>query len=598
MAAKSPVDISDATLRFTVKAEGNAIKDYYPVVSVFISHELNKVSYAEVVLVDGTVETGDFPISDSNDLIPGNTIEITAGYGDDAETSIFKGYIVKQSIRIEQDDAFHLVLTCKHKAVSMTYNKTEAQFSKKTDSDIIKSIIGNYGLSCTVDATSSQQDIVFQKMATDWDFILTRAEYYGYVISFDDDKVVVGKPATSGTAILRVAFGDSLLNFNAEINAERQPTGIQVSGWDIKNQALQNSTASEPSLSSQGNMTGKSMSAKLGQKQLKLTVNTPLAKDDLKSWADGSLMRMRMSAIKGEVSFIGNANAKPNTLLELAGVGERFNGSAFVTGVTHSISEGQWTTTAKFGLDNRTVTEQPDFGYKEAAGHLPPIRGLQVATVKQLNSDPDSMFRILVTLPSNAASQDGIWARMANFYATDGAGLAFLPEVGDEVIIGFLESDPRFPIILGSMYSSAKKAASTPSDNNNYIKALTTKSKLKISFDDQNKITKLETPGGNSITISDKDKSIELVDQNSNSIKMTSSGVNITSQKDIVLKATGNITLDATGKVNVTAQQDVAVAGMNVNNTAQVGFTAKGNATAEVSASGQTTIKGGIVMIN
>ena len=222
MAAKSPVDISDATLRFTVKAEGNAIKDYYPVVSVYISHELNKVSYAEVVLVDGTVESGDFPISDSNDLIPGNTIEITAGYGDDAETSIFKGYIVKQSIRIEHDDAFHLVLTCKHKAVTMTYNKNEAQFSKKTDSDIIKSIIGNYGLSCTVDATSSQQDIVFQKMATDWDFILARAEYYGYVISLDDDKVIVGKPATNGSAVLRVAFGDSLLNFNAEIMVKVQ----------------------------------------------------------------------------------------------------------------------------------------------------------------------------------------------------------------------------------------------------------------------------------------------------------------------------------------------------------------------------------------
>jgi Rhs element Vgr protein len=598
MAAKSPADISDATLRFTVKAEGSAIKDYYPVVSISISHELNKISYAEIVLVDGTVESGDFPISDSNDLVPGNTIEITAGYGEDTESSIFTGYIVKQTIRIEQNDAFHLVLTCKHKAVTMSYNKTEAQFSKKTDSDIIKSIIGNYGLSCTVDSTSPQQAIVFQKLATDWDFILSRAEYYGYVISFDGDKVVVGKPAISGSAVLRVGFGESLLHFRGEMSAEKQATGIQVSSWDIKNQTLLNSTATEPSLSSQGNMTGKAMSAKLGQKQLKLTANTPLASDDLKAWADGSLMRMRMSAIKGEASFIGSASAKTNSIIELAGVGDRYNGSAFVTGIKHSISEEGWITTAKFGLDTRSVTEQPDFGYKEAVGQLPPIMGLQVAKVKQLNNDPDSLFRILVTLPTNASSQDGIWARMANFYATDGAGSGFLPEVGDEVVIGFLESDPRYPVILGSLYSSAKKAPSAPSDNNNYIKSILTKSKLKISFDDDKKITKLETPGGNSITLSDDAKSIEIVDQNSNSIKMTSSGINLESNKDITLKATGNITLNATGKVNVTAQQDVAVAGMNVNNTAQVGFTAKGNATAEVSASGQTTIKGGIVMIN
>lgn len=598
MPAKSPIDLTDATLRFTVKAEGNAIKDYYPVVSISVTHELNKISFAEVVLIDGTVESADFLISESSDLIPGNTIEITAGYGDSAEETIFTGYIVKQSIRIETGDAFHLVLTCKHKAVTLCYNKTEAQFSKKNDSDIIKSIIGNYGLSCTVDATSPQQEIVFQKMASDWDFILARAEYYGYVISFDGDKVIVGKPAISGSASLRVAFGDALLNFRGEMSAEKQPTGIQVSGWDIKNQALLNSTASEPTLSAHGNMDGKAMSAKLGQKQLKLTANTPLAQDDLKAWADGSLMRLRMAALKGEISFIGSASAKINTLLEIAGIGDRFNGSAYVTGVTHSISEGRWQTTAKFGLDTKTVTEQPDFGYKGAVSQLPPIHGLQVATVKQLHSDPDSLFRILLTLPSNATNQDGLWARMANFYATDSAGAGFLPEVGDEVVIGFLENDPRFPVILGSLYSSAKKAAATPADNNNYMKTLITKSKLKMSFDDENKITKIETPGGNSITLSDKAKSIEVVDQNGNSIKLTSSGINIESGKDITLKATGNITLDATGKVNITAQQDVAVSGMNVKNTAQVGFTAQGNATAEVSASGQTTIKGGIVMIN
>ena len=340
------------------------------------------------------------------------------------------------------------------------------------------------------------------------------------------------------------------------------------------------------------------MSAKLGQQQLKLTSNTPLAQDDLKTWADSSLMRLRMAALKGQVTFVGNASLKTNTLIELAGVGDRFNGNAYVTGLSHAISEGTWTSTARFGLDPRTVTSQPDFGYKEASGQLPPIRGLQVATVKKLNEDPDSMFRILVTLPSNATNQDGLWARMANFYATDGAGLGFLPEVGDEVVIGFLESDPRFPVILGSLYSSAKKAATTPADNNNYIKTLITKSKLKVSFDDEKKITKIETPGGNSITLSDDAKSIEIADQNSNSIKMTSSGINIESQKDITLKATGNITLNATGKLNLSATQDVEVSGMNINQTAQVGFTAKGNATAEVSASGQTTVKGGIVMIN
>jgi Rhs element Vgr protein len=598
MPAKSPSDIKDPTLRLTIKVNGSPIKDFYPVVSITVTHEINKISFAEIVLIDGTVESNDFPISDSNDLTPGSPIEITAGYGDSAEESIFTGVIVKQAIRIGASPPFNLVVTCKHKAVSMCFNKKEAGFKEKTDSDILKSIIGTYGISATIDATSVSQAMIFQKLATDWDFVLSRADFYGYIVSFDGDKIIVGKPKLDGSAVLRLAFGESIITFDAELNAEKQPPDLEVSAWDIKNQALLTSSAAEPSLNAHGNISAKKLSGELSQKKLSLTANTPMTQDDLKSWADGSLLRMRMGAIKGQVSCMGNASAKPNTIIELEGVGERFNGDAFVSAVTHTLEEGTWTSSIKFGYESRPISEKSNFSYTAAVGQLPAIQGLQIATVKKLFEDPDSQFRILISLPSNADYQDGVWARLANFYATSTAGSGFLPEVGDEVVVGFLESDPRYPIILGSLYSSAKAAPATPADNNNYIKSITTKSKLKISFDDEKKITKIETPGGNTFTLNDEAKSVEIVDQNSNTIKMTSGGIDLSSGKDITLKATGNITLDATGKLSLSAKQDVAVAGMNVNNTAQVGFTAKGNATAEISASGQTTVKGGIVMIN
>jgi uncharacterized protein involved in type VI secretion and phage assembly len=165
-------------------------------------------------------------------------------------------------------------------------------------------------------------------------------------------------------------------------------------------------------------------------------------------------------------------------------------------------------------------------------------------------------------------------------------------------VIGFLESDPRYPVVMGCLYSNSRKSALEPADNNNYIKSFTTKSMLKIGFDDEKKILTIETPGGNALTLSDDGKSLELKDQNNNVLKMTESGINLQSDKDISIKATGNITLDATGKLNLTAKQDVAVSGANINNTAQMGFVAKGNASAEISASGQTVVKGGMVMIN
>ena len=121
---------------------------------------------------------------------------------------------------------------------------------------------------------------------------------------------------------------------------------------------------------------------------------------------------------------------------------------------------------------------------------------------------------------------------------------------------------------------------------------------MAIEFDEEKKIITLHTPGKNSIEISDDGKSIKLADQNKNEIVMDDSGILLSSAKDIKLQAKGNISLDATAKVGVTAKSDVAIEGANVNASAKIGFTAKGNATAELSASGQTTVKGAMVMIN
>ena len=46
------------------------------------------------------------------------------------------------------------------------------------------------------------------------------------------------------------------------------------------------------------------------------------------------------------------------------------------------------------------------------------------------------------------------------------------------------------------------------------------------------------------------------------------------------------------------AKKDVEINGLNIKASAKMGISLKGNATAELSASGQTTVKGGLVMIN
>lgn len=604
MAVSSPLNITDPTLRFTVTVNGKALQETYGVSSISISHEVNKISYAEIAFVEGTGDigasgdAGSFPASESDDLVPGNSITVTAGYGDDTEQSVFKGVIVKQALRVGSGSNFQLLVTCKHDAVKMTLNQTEAEFSGLTDSGIIQKIVGAHGLSATVDSTSAVQEVMFQKSATDWDFILARAAFNGFITILDDDKVTVGKPDFTSDAVLTVGYGDSLISFNAELNAERQPPTLAAAAWDPQTLALITSSAAEPSMNAQGNLTAKSFSEKLSQAELKLISSAPMAQDDLKAWADSTLLRLRMNAMRGTVSFIGNASAKPGKLLELTGLGLRFNGTAFISMVRHTMENGQWITSVRFGAPDKPIFEKEHFSYTPANGQMPAIHGLQLAKVVKISEDPASQYRIQVKPASNASEQKGIWARLASYYATSGAGAVFCPEVGDEVILGFLESDPRYPIVLGSLFSKSNVPPLTQADEKNNVKALYTRSKLQLNFDDDKKIIKITTPGNNMITISDDGKSIEIKDQQSNSIKLDDSGILLDSKKDITLKATGNINVQATGKVAMKATQDMELNGMNIKQTAQMAFTAKGTATAEVSASGQTVIKGGMVMIN
>ncbi|MEX6686843.1 type VI secretion system tip protein VgrG [Danxiaibacter flavus] len=592
-------NIVDPLVRVVIMVNGSAIDEAFAVVSIYVQHEINRISFAEIVLVGDPKPDGNgFDFTNGETFNPGNVIDIKAGYGEDAQDSIFTGYIVKHILETNEGEGLLLRLVCKHKAVAMTMSRKDNQYEQKTDSDIISSIIGQYGLSTQVDSTTEQGELFYQKLATDWDIILSRAEINGFLIFLDGTDVVVGKPKFSADAVLRVAYGESIIEFKGVLNAEKQATSVQASAWDIKTLELIKSTASEPALNSQGNVTAKSLSEQLGQGEAYLSSATPLTQAEIKAWADNHLLRLRLQALKGSVKFIGSALAKTGCLIELAGVGEKFNGNAFVSAVTQEIKDGNWTTGVKFGLDQQYVYEMPGFSYPSAAGQLPGIQGLQVATVSKLSEDPQSLYRIQVSIPGNAESPVSAWARYSNFYGTAAAGAGFFPEVGDEVVIGFLENDPRFPVILGSLYGSKKASPNELKDENNYIKSLTTKSKMKLSFDDEKKIIKIETPAGNNIVFSDDSKAIEITDQNSNSVKMSSSGVEITSNKDIKLTATGNIELSATGKVSISATQDAEVSGLNVNATAQVGFTAKGNATAELSASGQTTVKGAMVMIN
>ncbi len=598
--AVSPLDATTTLVSFTIKVNGNAISDAYQVVSVEVNKEINRIPTALIVVRDGSAADQSFPVSDSADFIPGNPIVITAGY-EFNETQIFSGIIVQQGLKIDKEDSV-LEVVCKDKAVKMTVGKKNTFFnsgdSPVKDGDLISTIVGTYGLTATVASTTVNHNQIFQHYSTDWDFLIARAEANGMIVAVDDGAVNVNAPTVSGTAVLSVTYGDSLLEMESRIESVDQYPSVKATSWDPATQKIVQSTGSDPTVNEQGNLTSSTLSGVVGLTNFSLQSSAIVAEDELQSWANAQQLKSWMSRLRGRVRFQGNALAKPDKLIALAGVGERYNGNIYLRAVTHIIEGGDWITEADFGLEPIPFAETNALSVPPAQGLLPPVHGLQIGVVKKTDADALGHFRVQVTLPLMQNDAQAVWARMATFYATGTAGAYFYPEVGDEVVVGFFDDDPRCPVILGMMHSSKNAAPYTP-DTKNTFKAIVSKSLVKIEIDDDKKIITVTTPGNNKIVLSDDAKSITLSDQNKNTITMDSSGIKLDSGKDVTISAKGKISMTAVQNIEATSSGgDFSSGGINVKLTAQAQFAAAGNASAEISSSGQTVVKGSIVMIN
>ena len=595
--ADSPALDSTGVVKLTITSDGSPLADSIKIVSVEINKTINRISIARIVVLDGDMPEDAFPVSDADSFKPGAAIKISAGY-EQTDESVFEGIVIRHGLKITGNNYARLVIECRDKAVGMTVGRKNANYVDQKDSDIITKLIGNCtGLTADVGSTDTQYKELVQYYCTDWDFMIARAEINGLLAIVDAGTVTVKAPQTSAAAVLAVTYGVDLMEFHADIDARTQLTSVKGTTWDMATQAIQEQQASPQTLNEQGNLDAATLAKVIGLDAFRLQTPVAMESAALKAWADGQQLKAGLARIRGRMKFQGSAKAKPGELIELKGVGSRFSGNVFVSAVNHEIENGNWITEVEFGMPHNWFIEQQDVVAPAAAGLTPGIEGLQIGVVKKLDADPDGQYKVQVSVPVLQAETDGVWARLACFYGSDGIGAFFVPEIGDEVVLGYFNNDPSHPVILGSLYSSKRKPPYELTADN-FTKAIVTKSKLKIEFNDDKKIVTIITPGNNKIVISDEDKSILLQDQNQNKVELKPDGIFVDSAKDIVMSAKGKVTISAVGNIESTSKADIKSQGLNINNNANVGFVAKGAATAELSASGQTTVKGAMVMIN
>lgn len=187
-------------------------------------------------------------------------------------------------------------------------------------------------------------------------------------------------------------------------------------------------------------------------------------------------------------------------------------------------------------------------GIAEGSNYLPaidfkvPNPESQIATVV---NNIDSQGRVQVKFDWQTSGETSQWIRVLSPDAGNSdnvaknRGFVFIPEIKDQVLIGFVNNNPDHPYVMGGLFHGANGAGGF---QENHLKTITTRSGCIIQIDDS------ENEG--SITIKDPSGNTWHMDGNENITVSAPNNININAGKDINLSAGENLNLSVGQDMN------------------------------------------------
>lgn len=572
---------------FEIEVDGNKISDDIRVKGFRTWHALNRIGWAEIYIADSNNKEKPFPASNNTSLVPGKSLEILIARGNiKVKKTIFKGSITATHLNFKMGRN-HLVIEGRDDAYKMTLVPTTTVFTELTDSKIANNITNNYdGLTPSFVETTTEYPRVLQYQTTDWDFLLTRLMVQSQLVSSFGGTIKTIKGDGSSGNKIKQTIDNSLIRFDASLDSRDQIKSYDIISWDIENQEPVTSSSKNPKFKNQGSLKADQLVKAPSLKMAKVTLNSAgtVQSDTAAAVASALLLQSRLAKIRCEVEIIGRSDIMPGDYFEFSGYGKLFDGEALISEVEHFLDSGHWKTTVRTGLDRKWLMD--NLVDKGGADRFPErlLGQLHLGKVIKISDDPKEMARVQVSVPLIfGVGAKPVWARVTSFSAGKERGAFFMPNVGDEVLVGFIGANNQNPVIFGKFFSQERESPITPADENNYIKGFYSDKKMKLEFDDEKPSISLTTPGGANITLDDDAGSLSLNDQNGNSLTLDSGGITV--------KCSGNYSLTAsTGSISESAQ--------SLDFSADMAFSASGNSGAELTSSAITTVKGSMVQIN
>ena len=124
------------------------------------------------------------------------------------------------------------------KLYRLKFGSKSRAFKKSKDSDIVKKIAMESGLTAKVDDTKTKYPVVFQNNVSDYDFLLRRAERIRFEMRADDKNLFFKVSQEDKATVTSLEFGTSLEKFSARLRTITEGSKVEVRAWDPKQKKL------------------------------------------------------------------------------------------------------------------------------------------------------------------------------------------------------------------------------------------------------------------------------------------------------------------------------------------------------------------------
>ena len=509
---------------------------------VILEQKTNAHDTFSIIVPDDALDTYEGFVMENSKKLLGKKISLSYWqYG--SENQVFSGIVTGLKNRKESGYG-KLVITGHSPSILLENGRADRSFEQLSLSQIVKEIGVNYPQEGKIHAEEQELNVrrvlpyTVQSQESDFGFIQRLATRYGEYFYYNGKELIFGNKAepilelSEGRELIELEFelglraqGFSGLAYDAEKGESIQHNAQEVQ-TEWKENALQ-AVAVQASKQLFGNapksvFSGSEKSQELEEMLLKEKEN----RESL-IWVRG---RSRDSRLKnGSRAKLTDINGRAMETYRIVEIRHYYNGDEYYNEFV--------------GVSD--VLHPP---YQDSGAF--PKSHEQMGRVVE-NADPLGLGRVRVQMMwQEAGSEKTPWIRLLQPHSGSGKGFYFVPEIGEEVLVGFQGGNAEKPYVIGTQYNGKEKSGYADKENN--IKAVHTRSGHKLVFTEDE-----------SILITDKSGNEILLDTKGSNITITAPETMTLNAKNLNINVSQNMTTNVGNNMitNVTNDTTISIGG-------------------------------------